>query len=320
MLWQWQQPTHFNTLRWYCPLNCEGVVCPRLFAYGNNWSPVLGIYRGRHDFILSTCFFIMDFWKFDSIPSFCFVSVSFSPSLQCFCWIYILLKNSESNVDVKSKGSTPILCWLLLRWLISRKWLISLAKYFLILSLVFSPEHALVSVVIWTDWEFSKPLSSGSFLSDCPSISFLSHFTISSKETLCCTTHTAYKYQSLLFTSYIFCPTLEQNLVKLPATSNKNHLSSSFQEYIPHFHVRSQEKALTFIFLPKVSSRLSRLSLQKSSSLNTLFSSLATQQHIHFWCQNLCYFLRAAVTKYPFIFLLVSYSGMLEYKFEILLF
>lgn len=28
MLWQWQQPTHFNTLRWYCPLNCEGVGCP----------------------------------------------------------------------------------------------------------------------------------------------------------------------------------------------------------------------------------------------------------------------------------------------------
>ena len=126
---------------------------------------------------------------------------------------------------------------------------------------------------IWITCEFSKSSNSGSFRL---TISPLSHFTISSKETLCCTTHTAYKYQSLLFTSYIFYPTLEQNLVKLPATCNKNHLSSSFQEYSHHFHVRSQEKALTFIFLPKVSSRLSRLSLQKSSSLNTLFSSLAT--------------------------------------------
>ena len=194
------------------------------------WSPLLGIYRGRHDFILSTCFFIIDFWKFNSIHSFCFVSASFSPSLQCFCWhIYPSQKLCESNVDVKSKGSTPTLCWLLLRWLISRKWLISSAKYFLILSLVFSPEHASVSVVIWIDWEFSKPLSSGSFLSNCPSISFLSHITISSKETLDCTIHTACKYQSSLLTSYIFCPTLEHSVVKLPATCNKNHLSFSFQ-------------------------------------------------------------------------------------------
>lgn len=70
---------------WFC------LLCPRICPHHDpsfSWKLVCVCSW----MVLSACFLLVEFGESDSFPSFCPISVSFSPSRQCFCW-YNVLKN-----------------------------------------------------------------------------------------------------------------------------------------------------------------------------------------------------------------------------------